>query len=141
MSEALQPGSATRMDPIDTPDSRFFWEAADQGRFVAERCGDCSRFRFPPRPMCPYCHSLRREVAQLSGLGKVISWLVPRHPPVFGFHEPPIVALIDLQEGIRFVANLVGLRLEEVELDLPVQVTFVDSKGGHKLPVFKRVAG
>jgi uncharacterized protein len=142
MSQLGAPASGVpaRMPPMVTPESQFFWMAADQERFVGERCGDCGKFTFPPRPMCPYCHSLRREVAELSGFGKVLSWVVPRHPAPFGFQEAPIVALIDLREGIRFVSNLVNISLENVQLHMPVKVSFVSTGGGHKIPVFAPTA-
>ena len=133
----LTPDGPTRMAPLVTPDTRFFWDAADQGRFVGEKCGVCGRFTFPPRPMCPYCNSLERVVVELSGFGTVQSWEVPRHPPAFGFQDPPILALIELQEGIRFVSNLVGVRLEDVKLDLAVEVDFEPTQGNHKIPVFR----
>jgi len=127
----------TRLAPIVTPDSAFFWEAADREQFVGQKCGDCGKFTFPPRPMCPHCHSLKREIVPLSGRGTVQSWTMPRHPPAFGFKEPPIVAVIKLQEGINFVSNLVGIGLEDVKLGLAVEVLFESTLGDHKIPVFK----
>lgn len=137
MTTAAEAPKPTRMAPIVTPDSKSFWDAADRGEFVGQKCGDCGRFRFPPRPMCPHCHSLNREEVKLSALGKVISWTMPRHPAPFGFTEPPIVAVIELQEGTRFVSNLVGVALDQVKMDMPVEVTFEDTQGNHKVPVFK----
>lgn len=137
MTTAAEAPKPTRMAPIVTPESKSFWDAADRGEFVGQKCGDCGRFRFPPRPMCPHCHSLNREEVKLSGLGKVISWTMPRHPAPFGFTEPPIVAVIELQEGTRFVSNLVGVALDQVKMDMPVEVTFEDTQGNHKVPVFK----
>ena len=55
------PPKPTRIAPIVTPDAKFFWDAADQEQFLGQKCSDCGRFRFPPRPMCPHCHSVRRE--------------------------------------------------------------------------------
>ena len=127
----------TRMAPIVTPDSKFFWEAADREEFVGQRCGECGKYTFPPRPMCPACHSLKREIVPLSGKGTVQAWTLPRHPPVFGFKEPPIVAVIKLQEGINFVSNVIGIKLEDVKLGLPVEVLFEPTMGDHKIPVFK----
>jgi uncharacterized OB-fold protein len=127
----------TRMAPIVTPESKFFWDAADREEFLGQKCSDCGRFRFPPRPMCPHCHSLKREEVKLSGYGKVHAWTLPRHPAPFGFSEPPIVAVIELDEGIRFVSNLVGIALDQVKMDMPVEVTFEDTQGGHKVPVFR----
>lgn len=127
----------TRIAPIVTLDAKSFWEAADREEFVGQKCGDCGRFTFPPRPMCPYCHSLRREEVKLSGRGKVVSYTIPRHPHPFGFKDAPIVAVIELEEGTRFVSNVVGIKPEEVKMDMPVEVCFEPTMNNHKVPVFR----
>jgi hypothetical protein len=129
----------TRLAPIVTPDAKFFWEAADRGEFVGQRCGACAHYAFPPRPMCPHCHSLERKVVPLSGHGTVQSWTVPRHPPAFGFKEAPIVAVIRLQEGVNFVSNVVGVKPEDIKIGMPVTVLFEATMDNHKVPVFKPV--
>jgi uncharacterized protein len=136
-SDAVVTTAPTRMAPIETPDAKFFWDAADRGEFVGQKCGSCGKYAFPPRPMCSYCHSLERQIVSLSGQGTVQSWIMPRHPPAFGFKEPPIVAVIRLQEGVNFVSNLVGVRLEDVKVGLPVTVLFEPTMGNHQVPVFK----
>ncbi|HEY3654383.1 MAG TPA: Zn-ribbon domain-containing OB-fold protein [Steroidobacteraceae bacterium] len=123
-----------------TPDAKFFWEAADRGEFVGQKCGACGKFTFPPRPMCPHCHSLVRQVASLSGKGTVLSWTMPRHPPAFGFTEPPIVAVVELEEGPNFVSNLVRVRLQDVRIGMAVEVMFEPTIGNHQVPVFKPAA-
>ncbi|MEQ1438851.1 Zn-ribbon domain-containing OB-fold protein [Fontimonas sp. SYSU GA230001] len=136
--DAPQPApKPTRIAPIVTPDAKFFWEAADREEFVGQKCADCGRFTFPPRPMCPHCHSLKREIVPLSGRGKVISWTLPRHPPPFGFREPPIIAVIELDEGIRFVSNVVGTTLDQMRHDMAVEVLFEPTMNNHKVPVFR----
>lgn len=127
----------TRIAPIVTLDAKFFWDAADRGEFVGERCGACKRFRFPPRPMCPHCHSLQREEVTLSGRGTVHGWTIPRHPPPFGFKEAPVVVIVELEEGFRFVSNLVDVPYDEVRPDMPVEVDFEQTMGNHKVPVFR----
>jgi uncharacterized OB-fold protein len=129
----------TRIAPIVTLDAKFFWDAADREEFLGEKCGDCQRFRFPPRPMCPHCHSLKREEVPLSGYGTVAGWTIPRHPPPFGFKEAPIVAIIELEEGIRMVSNLVGVGYDEVRQDMAVEVCFEPTMNNHKVPVFRAV--
>jgi len=130
----------TRPAPILTPDNAFFWEAAARGELVAQRCGDCGDLQHPPRPICPKCHSPKREVARLSGRGEVYSWIVPRHPAAMGFAEAPIVALIALDEGLRLVSNVVGLAHGEIRNGLRVEVAFEPTVGGHAVPVFRRSA-
>ena len=141
MTEATEAAPAapkpTRIAPIVTTDAKSFWEAADREEFVGQKCGDCNKFTFPPRPMCPHCHSLNRIEVPLSGYGTVHSWTIPRHPHPFGFKEAPIVAVIQLDEGIRFVSNVVGIAPEDVKMDMKVEVTFEPTMNKHKVPVFR----
>ena len=134
---APSPPKSTRLNPVVTLENKFFWAAADREELVGERCGNCRKFRFPPRPMCPHCHSLQREEVKLSGRGTVYSWIQPRHPMPAGFAEPPIVALIDLEEGFRFVSNLYDVALADVKPAMPVEVFFVPTMTNRKLPVFR----
>jgi uncharacterized OB-fold protein len=126
-----------RLAPIVTPDAKFFWDGADREEFLGQKCGDCGRFRNPPRPMCPHCFSVKREEVPLSGRGTVYTWIRPQHPPAFGFREPPTVAVIELEEGFRFVSNVEGIAFEDITAGLPVQVAFVPTMGKHKVPVFR----
>lgn len=127
----------TRIPPIVTLDAKFFWDAADQEQFVGQKCGDCGLFTFPPRPMCPQCFSLNRQIVPLSGRGTVLGWTIPRHPQPFGFKESPIVAVIQLEEGIRMVSNVVGIGYDEIKADMPVEVAFEPTMNNHKVPVFR----
>jgi hypothetical protein len=129
--------SVTRPAPVITAENAFFWEAAARGELVAQRCGACAALHHPPRPMCPRCHDTRREVARLSGRGVVYSWIVPRSPAPIGFAEPPVVALIDLDEGLRLVSNVVGVAPEAMRNGLRVEVAFAPTAGGHVVPVFR----
>lgn len=137
MTTPQTPAAPTRLKPIVTLDIKFFWDACDRGELVAERCTACKQFRFPPRPMCPNCHALKPELVRLSGRGSVYSWIRPRHPQPVGFKEPPIVVLIDLEEGFRFVSNLYGIEFEKITAGLPVEVFFEATMGNRKVPVFR----
>jgi len=129
--------SATRPDPVFTADAAFFWEGAARGELLGQRCADCARLTHPPRPMCPSCHSTRREIVRLSGRGTLYSWIIPRHPPPVGFAEAPIVALIELEEGIRLVSNVIEVDPVSVRAGLPLEVCFAPTRGGRAVPVFR----
>jgi uncharacterized OB-fold protein len=131
--------TATRPDPVETPDTAFFWAGAARGELVALACADCGDLRHPPRPMCPACHSTKRVERKLSGRGRVLTWILPRHPAAIGFSETPIVALVDLDEGIRLVSNLVEVAPEAIEPRMRVEVTFAPTAGGRAVPVFRPV--
>jgi len=131
--------TATRPDPVETPDTAFFWAGAARGELVGLACADCGDLSHPPRPMCPRCHSTRRVERRLSGRGRVLTWIFPRHPAPIGFGEAPIVALIDLDEGIRLVSNLVDVEAGALLAGMPVEVTFAPTAGGKAVPVFRPV--
>jgi hypothetical protein len=128
-----------RPAPIVTEDNAGFWDAADEGRLVAQRCADCGRLRHPPRPMCPECNSLEVEATTLSGRGVVYSYAVLHHPQNPAFEYPVLAALLDLDEGVRVVSNLVGIEPDEIRIGLPVQAEFVATDGDHRVPVFRPV--
>lgn len=127
---------ATRPDPIETPDTAFFWAGAARGELVGLACAACGELRHPPRPMCPRCHSTERSEVKLSGRGRVLTWILPRHPAPIGFAEPPVVALVDLDEGIRIVTNLVDVAPAAIAAGMRVAVRFAPTAGGRAVPVF-----
>jgi uncharacterized OB-fold protein len=128
-----------RPAPIVTDDNAVFWEAADSGRLVAQRCVACGALRHPPRPMCPQCHSLDVEAATLSGFGTVYSYAILHHPqnPVFDY--PVLAVLVDLDEGIRLVSNIVGVDKDDIAIGMRVKAEFALTAGDHQVPVFRPV--
>ena len=135
-----------RPDPIIRIDTAFFWDACERGEFVAQKFNckrqgeDCETLWHPPRPMCPKCNSTEKEVQQLSGFGTVVSWCVAVRPQAFGFEESPIAALIELDEGLRFVSNVEDVNEEDMDIGMRVKVAFADTSGGKKVPIFKPVS-
>lgn len=87
--------------------------------------------------MCPVCGSVEWNPKEVSGRGSIQSWIVSRHPTEAD-DRARIVALIDLEEGVRLVANLVGVDLGGVRNDMQVEVTFAEVDGV-RLPQFRPV--
>jgi 3-oxo-4,17-pregnadiene-20-carboxyl-CoA hydratase alpha subunit len=131
------PGAARRPRPGRTQDSAFFWEGVDQGRLLIQRCRGCGRLQHPPGPMCGACHGLEWEAAEMSGLGRVYSFVVAHHPPIPPFEYPNAIALVELAEGPRLVSNLVGVDPAVVEIGMPVRVAFTRVDDELVLPLFR----
>lgn len=55
--------------------------------------------------MCPHCHSLRWETFAGAMHGTVLSWIIPRHPPVSPGEEQ-LIGLVETDDGARIVLNL-----------------------------------
>lgn len=128
---------ATRPSPIVTEDSAVFWDAAAEGRLVAQRCGACGVLRHPPRPMCGHCQSLAVEVVELSGKGTVYSYAILHHPPNPAFEYPAISALVDLDEGVRVVSSLTDIPKDDITIGMSVEVHYVPTVKGPTIPVFR----
>jgi len=96
--------------PAPDADSAFYWAGLREHKVLLQQCGACARFRFPPMPSCPYCASLKSSVHAAKGTGTVYSWIVVRRAfdPAFAAEVPYILATVDLDEGGRTVARLVG---------------------------------
>src|SRR5215217_1371565 len=59
--------------------SRFFVELENH-RFMATRCGRCSRVYAPPRPLCPQCLAVT-EWSELPGTGTLETFSVLHFSP------------------------------------------------------------
>jgi hypothetical protein len=121
-------------------DNGWWWEGVDAGQILIQKCKACGVLRHPPRPMCHACRSLEWEGVPSNGRGTVNSWVVLHHPPIPGYELPLAIAVIDLEEGTRIVANIVDCPLEEIRIDMPVQGTIEEVEPGYKLPMFRKSA-
>ena len=120
--------------PNPDADDKYFWDGVAEGKLLLQRCSGCKVLRQPPSPMCPRCASLDWETQEASGRARVYSWIESHHPS--SPTEPRIVVLLDLEEGVRFVSNLVEASLDQIHHGLEVELTFVDYEGT-RLPQFR----
>jgi uncharacterized OB-fold protein len=129
--------------PEPNGDSQPYWDAARERRFVIRQCKACGAKHFMPRHQCPECWSDQLEWIESPGEGSVQSYsVVHRAPtPEFALNGPYVIALIDLDEGARMFANIIGEGAREVSIGDRVKVTFEDRGGGVLVPQFSRTAG
>ncbi len=128
--------------PVPNADSKPYWEAADREELLLRRCTACGTHHFPPRYLCPKCWSCELEWTKATGKGVVYSFTVMHRAPMPAFIKrvPYVVALIDLEEGPRMMANILGDDALETKVGDRVSVCFEERAGGLKLPQFKRSA-
>lgn len=120
--------------------ARFFWDAAQQHRFVLQRCEACGRYVHWPQLRCPGCGSGRLAEAELSGRGTVYSFTIVHHVfnPAFADDVPYNLAIVELDEqpGLRVLTNIVGCENDALRIGMRVEVTFED-RDGYSLPQFR----
>jgi 3-oxo-4,17-pregnadiene-20-carboxyl-CoA hydratase alpha subunit len=126
-----------RPRPAQTQDNAFWFEGARQHRLLIQRCKRCGTLRHPPRPMCSECRSYEWDVVDASGRGTVYSYVVNHYPQVPAFDYPLAVGLIELEEGTRLVANVIGIDPGDIRIGMPVEVEWVDHDADLSLPAFR----
>ena len=82
-----------------------------RGGSCIQQCAACGKLRHYPRPVCDACYSMEVTWQQVSGRGPVHSWTVAHHPfhPGFKTELPYVLATVDLEEGVRMIAQLRGV--------------------------------
>ncbi|WP_067889603.1 Zn-ribbon domain-containing OB-fold protein [Nocardia vaccinii] len=121
---------ATRLAPTTNRDTEFFWDGLREHRLLIQRCTQCRTLRVPPRPMCGECTSLEWEAIESAGRGIVYSYVLPHYPPMPMFTDPHIVALIELDEGVRIVSNLCDITPDRVSVGMRVEAFYVAFNDG-----------
>lgn len=109
--------------PLPTAISAPFWDGLKDGRVMLQQCNTCQHWIFYPRRHCSSCLSHDLSWKQVSGAGKLYTYTVARVPtlPEFASAEPQILAVVELDEGVRMNTTLVGLELERIEVGMPVK--------------------
>ncbi len=129
--------------PEPTPDTQPFWDGCSRGELVIQRCLDCGKPYFYPRPVCPECGSVNVEWFTASGRATLYSYVI-NHRPARGFENegPYAIAVVQLAEGPRMMTNITGIpnTPEELVLDMELQVAF-EKRGEMSIPVFAPAAG
>lgn len=126
--------------PGMSDDTRFFWEGCEQGKLLIQRCTDCQTLRHPPAPVCIKCHSFKWDSIEASGKAELYSFVVMHYPEVPPFEYPNPIGLIELDEGVRLVAGLVGVNPDDLEIGQRLQVEFNRFDDQQTLPQFRPVA-
>jgi len=119
-----QAPSRNVLRPTVNRDTEYFWAGLAAGQLRVWRCGDCGLLRHPPGPMCPRCTATRPEYLVATGRGTVFSFVVHHHPPVPGRELPFVVALVQLEEGVRVLGELRDVAPSQVRVELPVEIVF-----------------
>ena len=105
---------------LDEPDTASFWRATNSHEFRYQQCRDCSCVVWHPRAHCTNCGGRDLQWQVSAGKGAVYSYSIVRqsYHPFFRNQAPYVVAFVDLDEGPRFLTNLVGV--DDVDADVMV---------------------
>lgn len=98
--------STLRPGPVRNPDDQVFWEYTARRELRLQRCGACGRFRYPPAPCCPECHSDAVDWVAVSGKARLLTWARFHRTYFAGLPAPYVVAVVELEEGPLMTGNV-----------------------------------
>lgn len=113
------------MKTIDSYVKKWY-DAVEEGAFLATRCPDCGAVEFPPMPICNSCGCHEMEWIEISGEGELYAF-DDCSAPIWGPELGPVISgLVRLNEGTcfqAFVLGAEGIDRDELIERLPIKVT------------------
>ena len=118
--------------PAVTIESKPFWDAAAEGRFLIKRCNDCGQAHWFPRALCPFCFSDKTVWEESPGEGVIYTYSIMRRSP----SGPYGIGYVTLHEGPAVFTNFVDVPPEALSIGQKVKVKFQPTENGPPVPVF-----
>jgi uncharacterized OB-fold protein len=120
----------------------MWWEATRDLRLLVQRCEQCGHRQHHPRSLCTHCGSTDVGWVDAAGAGQLFSFTVVCRSASSHFDAPYVLALVDLDEGVRMLTHIVDADPDTLRCDHPVRVRWVrhpddaDQERPRHLPCF-----
>ena len=117
--------------PARNLESKPFWDAAQEGKFLIKRCNACGEPHWYPRTICPFCHSSDTSWQESKGEGAIYTFSVMRrNTPV-----PYAIGYVTLDEGISLLTNFIDCDFDGLKIGQRVKIKWSGTGEGNP-PVF-----
>ncbi|TQC50638.1 DNA-binding protein [Rhodococcus sp. WS4] len=116
------------MRPSASQDTQFFWDGIAAHELRIQKRAD-GALQHPPVPALWNDKAETTDYVVASGRGTVFSYVVHHAPKVPGRSLPFVVALVELEEGVRMLGELRGVEPSEVTVGMPVEAIYLDFPG------------
>jgi uncharacterized protein len=113
------------MRPASSKDTKFFWDGVNAHELRIQKRGDGS-LQHPPVPALWLAKEQETDYVVASGNGTVFSFVVHHAPKVPGRTLPFVIALVELDEGVRMLGELRNVDPASVEIGMPVRAMYID---------------
>ena len=123
------------MRPASSRDTKFFWDGVNAHELRIQKRPDGS-LQHPPVPALWQDKEAPIEYQVASGKGTVFSFVVHHAPKVPGRTLPFVIALVELEEGVRMLGELRNVDPAKVEIGMPVRATYIDFPEGDSGPAW-----
>ena len=113
------------MRPASSKDTQFFWDGIKAHELRIQKRDDGS-LQHPPVPALWQDKAEPTDYVVAGGKGNVFSFVVHHAPKVPGRTLPFVIALVELEEGVRMLGELRNVDPAKVEIGMPVRATYID---------------
>lgn len=121
--------------PAASRDTQFFWDGVNAHELRIQRRPD-GTLQHPPVPAIWQDRESPVDHIVASGRGTVFSYVVHHAPRVPGRTLPFVIALVELDEGVRMLGELRNVDPAVVEIGMPVRATYIDFPAGDDGPAW-----
>ena len=121
--------------PAASRDTAFFWDGINAHELRIQKRPD-GTLQHPPAPALWNDKDVLTDYVVASGKGTVFSFVVHHAPQVPGRTLPFVIALVELEEGVRMLGELRGIDPAKVEIGMDVRATYIDFPAGESGPAW-----
>ncbi len=144
MSQTKETPSVTGVRPVPRigsyVDTQPFWDGIAAGKLVLQYCTQAKRFQHYPKPVSSYTGRRTLEWRETSGKGVIYACTVVRIPgPGLDGRLPLCVATVELDEGVRMIANIVNCTPEQMAIGKRVELAWDSLTPEQRYPAFQLV--
>jgi uncharacterized protein len=125
--ESSPDGRKPRPRPRFNQDQAWFWEGLRAHELRIQRFTDDGSLVHPPANANPKTQHMEYDWVVASGKATLYSFTVAHYPQVPSFDYPHVVGLVELEEGVRIVSPIVGCTPDQLEIGMPLELSFVDT--------------
>lgn len=114
--------------------ARIWRERGPRYRNEASKCGNCGAHHFPPRRVCDECGSRDVKAVTMCDTGRVLTYtIIHIAPPGFTHQVPYVVAVLEMDDGARVMAQVSDAAPQDVHVGTKVRMEFrkVKEDGEH----------
>ncbi|MBP1741944.1 MAG: transcriptional regulator [Deltaproteobacteria bacterium] len=102
-------------------------------KIMGSKCRKCGALALPPRPICISCLGSDMSWTQFNGTGQLAAFtcisVAPPHMAREGFgrNNPYVVGVVELDEGVRAVARILGVdanKPDQIKVGMSLKAEF-----------------
>ncbi len=117
--------------PQPNTETQVYWDAAENGKLMIQKCKDTGKFFCYPRARSPFTLSDNVEWVEAKGTGEIYSFSVMKRAKI-----EFTIAYVKLDEGITMMTNIVDTDYDALKIGQKVKVVFKPTDGGPPVPMF-----